>query len=289
MIFRKRRNTRRTPERALPLAQAQELVHAPIERAQELVHAPLERAHELMQAPMERAQGLVHAPVEKAQEIAQGVLPRRRRRRGRLLLLLALPAAVAVSALAYKKLTERKQPSDSAAGSSAAAASRQSPAPSAAAGDIGTPAPATPSAEPPPAAESQAAVLEGRSQEGRTASDFLGRKVIDVDGNELGEVEAVYNRGEGHPPEWAALRAGGINPRRVLVPLEDARVEQGEVIIPYTQELVREAPAVEEDSVEPELEQRLYSHYNLRRVTDASASTLTTGMGALRIMSTGRS
>jgi hypothetical protein len=277
---------------------------------------PMDRLHQLEHAlPIDRLQGSVERvqqalPVERVQHVlTHDLLPGRRRKRGKgkLFLFVLLPLAAIAAVVIIKQLRGGRQPADSwltdtqhpwphnhgqeserlPQGLGAGGA----PTPSAGAASFTpqTSAPNSGSAGRTVEMDREAilsgpAVIEGREHQGLPGQPLMGRTVVDVDGHQIGSVEAVYYRGEGHPPEWIALRTGSVNARRVLVPLDDAMIDEAQVRVAYPTDIVKEAPAVEADSVAESEEAALYSHYNLRRVTEGDDAGLAIEMTRLRVM-----
>lgn len=99
-----------------------------------------------------------------------------------------------------------------------------------------------------------------------TYRDLVGRKVTDVDGDEIGTVDAVFTRDTSMEPEWIVVRSGLITDRLALVPLDGATIED-EIKVPYFKDLIESAPEVEDVSIDAKVENSLYVHYNLRRTS----------------------
>jgi hypothetical protein len=93
---------------------------------------------------------------------------------------------------------------------------------------------------------------------GRTGQ--VGRVVLDRDGRKLGSLRRVY--GDGDPPRWGAVKPGRFG-RSHLVPLRDARAEDGELRLGATKDQVDKAPRAQRgDSLSPGLQERLRHHYS---------------------------
>ena len=87
--------------------------------------------------------------------------------------------------------------------------------------------------------------------------------VFAVGGTLVGEVDALYYDFETGQPEWIRIRSGFPSSRRVLVPVERARVMRDGVHVPYTAEQVNTAPETAEDDISEERERAYFEHYGL--------------------------
>ncbi|WP_326960144.1 MULTISPECIES: PRC and DUF2382 domain-containing protein [unclassified Arthrobacter] len=88
--------------------------------------------------------------------------------------------------------------------------------------------------------------------------------VLSSDGNKIGSIGQVYADDDNGQPTWVTAKTGLFGASESFVPLEGARVEGGDVVVPYTKEQVKDAPRVETDGhLEPAEEDRLYAHYGL--------------------------
>ncbi|WP_400160509.1 DUF2382 domain-containing protein [Arthrobacter sp. BPSS-3] len=109
--------------------------------------------------------------------------------------------------------------------------------------------------------------------------DLLQRNgnVVSSDGNKIGSIGQVYADDNNGQPTWVTAKTGLFGTSESFVPLEGARIEGSDVVVPYTKEQVKDAPRVDVDGhLEPTEEERLYSHYNLaggnQTYTDAAAA-----------------
>ncbi|MET1065388.1 MAG: PRC and DUF2382 domain-containing protein [Arthrobacter sp.] len=107
--------------------------------------------------------------------------------------------------------------------------------------------------------------------------DLLQRNgsVVSSDGSKIGSIGQVYADDNTGQPTWVTAKTGLFGTSETFVPLEGARVEGSDVVVPYTKDQVKDAPRVDTDGhLEPSEEDRLYSHYSLgggnRTYTDAT-------------------
>jgi hypothetical protein len=93
---------------------------------------------------------------------------------------------------------------------------------------------------------------------------WLGRVMVDRDGNRLGEITDIYLDRETDRPEWAVVRTGLFGLRSSFVPLAEASEIDDQIQIPHERGLVKDAPNIEADGQLSEAEEaELYRHYGL--------------------------
>jgi hypothetical protein len=102
--------------------------------------------------------------------------------------------------------------------------------------------------------------------------DWRGQKVIDPQGDKIGDLEAVYVDTATDEPSFATVRVGIIGRHRlVFVPLDGASVKPDAVRVRHDKKLVGDAPSIEVDG---ELtagdEPKVFTHYGLPYVTGAA-------------------
>jgi hypothetical protein len=107
---------------------------------------------------------------------------------------------------------------------------------------------------------------------------WVGRVMIDRDGNRLGEIIEIYLDRETDRPEWAVVRTGLFGLRSSFVPLADAVEVENEIQVPHPRTLVKDAPNIEADGQLSEAEEaELYRHYGLDYDTVTGGSDQATG------------
>ncbi|RJT96993.1 DUF2382 domain-containing protein [Arthrobacter frigidicola] len=103
------------------------------------------------------------------------------------------------------------------------------------------------------------------------------------DGSKLGSIGQLYVDDETGQPSWVTVNTGLFGTSESFVPLQAASVDGNDVRVPYSKDLVKDAPKVEKDGhLSPEEEDRLYRHYSLNGGSDGTrgvdyASGTTTG------------
>jgi sporulation protein YlmC with PRC-barrel domain len=97
-----------------------------------------------------------------------------------------------------------------------------------------------------------------------TVRGWLGRVMVDRDGNRLGEITDIYLDRETERPEWAVVRTGLFGMRSTFVPLAEATEAGDQIQVPHERMAVKDAPNIEADGQLSEAEEaELYRHYGL--------------------------
>jgi uncharacterized protein (TIGR02271 family) len=110
--------------------------------------------------------------------------------------------------------------------------------------------------------------------------DLLQRNgnVLSSDGNKIGSVGQVYADDTDGQPTWVTVKTGLFGTSESFVPLQGARLEEDDIVVPYTKDQVKDAPRVDTDGhLDPAEEDRLYGHYGLGGGTQTYTDTTTTG------------
>ena len=94
-------------------------------------------------------------------------------------------------------------------------------------------------------------------------SDMRGANVYDSDGEKIGSVEEIFYDEETNQPEWIGIGTGFFGTKRVLVPVQGASFDGGEVRVPYSKDQVKSAPDVDSDEISQDTEYELGSYYGL--------------------------
>ena len=95
--------------------------------------------------------------------------------------------------------------------------------------------------------------------------DWRGEKVIDPNGDKIGELEAVYVDTSTDEPAFATVRIGMIGRHRLaFVPLAGATVAPRAVRVRHDKKLVGDAPTIDVDGeLSATDEPKVFAHYNL--------------------------
>ena len=109
---------------------------------------------------------------------------------------------------------------------------------------------------------------------------WRGAAVVDQDGEKIGTVEAIYIDTETGKPEWVAVKTGMVGSKLSFMPIAEASETGGQVRVPYDNQQVKDAPAVEPDGeLSQEEEANLYRHYGLDYSEARSDTGLPRGNG----------
>lgn len=96
--------------------------------------------------------------------------------------------------------------------------------------------------------------------------DLLNRdgNVLSADGDKIGSIGQIYADDDNGQPTWVTARTGLFGTSESFVPLEGARIEGSDIVVPYTKDQVKDAPRIDTDGhLDPAEEDRLYEHYQL--------------------------
>ena len=97
-----------------------------------------------------------------------------------------------------------------------------------------------------------------------TVRGWLGRVMVDRDGNRLGEITDIYLDRETERPEWAVVRTGLFGTRSTFVPLAEAAEAGDQIQVLHERTAVKAAPNIEAEGQLSEAEEaELYRHYGL--------------------------
>jgi len=94
---------------------------------------------------------------------------------------------------------------------------------------------------------------------------MIGKGVVDINGDSVGDVEAVYYRNLRMQPEWVAVTIGLIDHHRVLVPL-DGYTDGERIEVPYPKDMIEHAPVIDARVLDEDVEMSLYAYYSARRI-----------------------
>lgn len=95
--------------------------------------------------------------------------------------------------------------------------------------------------------------------------DWREHDVVDLHGDKVGSLEAVYFDTGSDEPVFASVRVGVLGRRRlVFVPLTDAVVAPSFVRVTAEKKLIKAAPSIDVDGeLSSELESEVFAHYGL--------------------------
>lgn len=103
-------------------------------------------------------------------------------------------------------------------------------------------------------------------QETRTnvrLDQMRGQHVYDNAGERIGTVEEIFYDHETSAPEWIGIGTGFLGTKRVLVPVDGARVTEDGLVVAYAKDKVKDSPDIDSDEISAEQEAELTSYYGL--------------------------
>lgn len=95
------------------------------------------------------------------------------------------------------------------------------------------------------------------------AREALGTTAYTHDGDKLGKVGQVFLDDRTDRPAFVTVHTGLFGRRESFVPIADARVEDGRLVVPFTKDQVTGAPSIDLDEghLDEAEEARLWQHY----------------------------
>jgi hypothetical protein len=113
------------------------------------------------------------------------------------------------------------------------------------------------------------------------ARGWIGRSLLDGDGQAAGRIADIYMDQDSGQAEWALVDTDRDGARSTFVPLLDASPEGDGVRVPYPRSTIDAAPSVEPDQeLSQAAEEQLYGHYGLAYSRAESSSGLPAGVTA---------
>ena len=106
-------------------------------------------------------------------------------------------------------------------------------------------------------------------------NDVLDKDVHGSDGEKIGAVGNVFLDDVTGTPEWVTVKTGLFGTKETFVPIGQGQLDAEGVTVPYTKDLVKDAPNIEADTghLSQDQEAELYRHYSL----DAPDTTTLSG------------
>jgi hypothetical protein len=92
------------------------------------------------------------------------------------------------------------------------------------------------------------------------ATRVVGTTLVAADDQEVGEVDTVLSHAADNRAAWAAVSVDG---RRVLVPLDEARLEADRLVVRYPKEQITSAPEHDGETITSEETNPFYEHYGI--------------------------
>ena len=86
--------------------------------------------------------------------------------------------------------------------------------------------------------------------------------VVDSDGDKIGRVGQIFVDTQTGRPNWATVKTGFFGTSESFVPLDQADEVNGDLRVPYSKDVVKDAPRIDTDSdLTQSEEDNLYAYY----------------------------
>lgn len=93
---------------------------------------------------------------------------------------------------------------------------------------------------------------------------YNGQDVVDEEGNKLGTVTDVVSDSSTLEPQWLVVDVGVMKGDRYVPVRGSYRSTQGHIVVPYTDQMVKDAPKAHRDHVPTvDSERELREHYGI--------------------------
>jgi len=98
-------------------------------------------------------------------------------------------------------------------------------------------------------------------------SELQGKPLYSSEDHKVGEIDDVFLDDQTGTPEWVRIGVGLFGMKNVLVPLAPLSRSDGGLRAPYSKDMIKDAPSVDDSYVTPEQETSLYRYYGLTRTS----------------------
>ena len=103
---------------------------------------------------------------------------------------------------------------------------------------------------------------------------ILSSTAYSSDGDKIGKVEQVFLDDNSGEPTFLTVNTGLFGAKENFVPVKGARQDGDRVVLPYTKDVIKDAPKVDADQhLSPAEEEELYRYYELNYNDDRTAGT----------------
>jgi sporulation protein YlmC with PRC-barrel domain len=97
-------------------------------------------------------------------------------------------------------------------------------------------------------------------------SGLSGGNVVTASGDKIGSIGQIYLDDQTGEPSFVAANTGLLGMSQSLIPLRDATIRDGDVVVGYDKDMVTNAPPLEDDegSLSRGQQEKLYDYYGIR-------------------------
>ena len=94
------------------------------------------------------------------------------------------------------------------------------------------------------------------------------REVVDTTGSKIGKVGQLYLDDQTGDPEWVTVMTGLFGMSESFVPVREATLEDDHLRVPYSKDMVKDAPRIDAEAhLDERQEDELYEYYHLEETT----------------------
>ena len=96
-------------------------------------------------------------------------------------------------------------------------------------------------------------------------SALSGGNVVTTSGDKIGSIGQIYLDDQTGEPSFVAANTGLLGMSQSLIPLRDATIRDGDVVVGYDKDMVTNAPPLEDDegSLSRGQQEKLYDYYGI--------------------------
>jgi uncharacterized protein (TIGR02271 family) len=111
--------------------------------------------------------------------------------------------------------------------------------------------------------------------------EMRGASVYDNRGEKIGTVEEIFYDQQTRQPEWIGIGTGFFGTKRVLIPVQGARVTDEGLTVAYAKDKVKDSPDIDRDEISQQQEAELAAYYGVN-YSQRSKQGLATDRGSGR-------
>ncbi len=104
---------------------------------------------------------------------------------------------------------------------------------------------------------------------------WLGRQVLDSEGNQLGRIRDIYEDEETGQASWASVQGGILGTSTYYIPLNDAHLDDADVRVNYDYDMIRAAPKMHGDEFGKDMASELSNYYHHPQSETVANNTVT--------------
>jgi uncharacterized protein (TIGR02271 family) len=91
---------------------------------------------------------------------------------------------------------------------------------------------------------------------------YVGRTVVDPQGDKIGSVGQVYVNDESGQPDWITVNTGLFGMKESFAPLQGSSFDGDNLVVPFDKSVVKDAPDIADSShLDSDEQQSLYNYY----------------------------